>query len=62
MKEIGLGLLIAVSIDATIVRMLMVPSSMRLLGDMNWWAPRPLRALYERFNLAEHQPSDKDQP
>jgi RND superfamily putative drug exporter len=62
MKQIGLGLLIAVSIDATIVRMLMVPSSMRLLGDMNWWAPRPLRVLHERFNLAEHRSPDKDKP
>lgn len=62
MKQIGLGLLIAVSIDATIVRMLLVPASMRLLGDMNWWAPRPLRALYERFNLAERLPATKDKP
>jgi RND superfamily putative drug exporter len=62
MKQIGLGLLIAVCIDATIVRMLLVPSSMRLLGDMNWWAPRPLRALYERFNLAEAPPPPKDKP
>jgi RND superfamily putative drug exporter len=58
MKQIGLGLLIAVMIDATIVRMLLVPSSMRLLGALNWWAPRPLRALYERFNFGEARNRD----
>jgi RND superfamily putative drug exporter len=62
MKQIGLGLLLAVAIDASIVRMLLVPSSMRLLGDMNWWAPRPLRALYQRFNLAEPSDPSKDKP
>lgn len=61
MKQIGLGLLIAVSIDATIVRMLLVPSSMRLMGELNWWAPRPLRRLYERFKITEHPSTDKDQ-
>jgi RND superfamily putative drug exporter len=53
MKQIGLGLLMAVVVDATIVRMLLVPSTMRLLGRLNWWAPAPLRRLYERFNLSE---------
>jgi RND superfamily putative drug exporter len=42
-KSIGLGLAIAVALDATIVRVLLVPSVMRLLGDLNWWAPRGLR-------------------
>jgi RND superfamily putative drug exporter len=54
MKQIGLGLLMAVVVDATIVRMLLVPSTMRLLGRWNWWAPKPLARLYQRFNLAEH--------
>ena len=36
-------------IDATIVRALLVPSLMRLLGEWNWWAPRPLRRLWERL-------------
>jgi uncharacterized membrane protein YdfJ with MMPL/SSD domain len=53
MKQIGLGLLMAVVVDATIVRMLLVPSTMRLLGRLNWWAPKPLLRLYERFNLSE---------
>jgi RND superfamily putative drug exporter len=51
MKQIGLGLLVAVAIDATVVRILLVPASMRLLGELNWWAPRPLKALYRRFSL-----------
>jgi RND superfamily putative drug exporter len=55
MKQIGLGLLMAVVVDATIVRMLLVPSTMRLLGRLNWWAPRPLQLLYERFNLSEFE-------
>jgi uncharacterized membrane protein YdfJ with MMPL/SSD domain len=40
---VGLGTAVAVLIDATIVRALLVPSLMKLLGDLNWWAPRPLR-------------------
>ena len=39
-------------IDATLVRMLLVPATMTLLGDANWWAPRPLRRLHERFAIA----------
>jgi putative drug exporter of the RND superfamily len=47
-KSIGIGLAIAVALDATIVRVLIVPAVMRLLGHYNWWAPAPLRALYRR--------------
>jgi RND superfamily putative drug exporter len=50
-KAIGIGLAIAVAIDATIVRSLVVPAVMRLLGDLNWWAPRPLRWLYDRIGI-----------
>lgn len=53
MKQIGLGLLMAVVVDATIVRMLLVPSTMRLLGRLNWWAPKPLLRIYARFNLSD---------
>lgn len=53
MKQMGLGLLIAVIVDATIVRMLLVPASLRLMGRLNWWAPKPLLAVYERLNLGE---------
>jgi RND superfamily putative drug exporter len=52
-KQIGLGLGLAVAVDATLVRMLLVPATMRLLGKYNWWAPRPLAALYRRLNLGE---------
>jgi RND superfamily putative drug exporter len=52
-KEVGLGTALAVLIDATIVRALLVPSLMELLGKWNWWAPRPLRRLHERFGLSE---------
>jgi RND superfamily putative drug exporter len=52
-KAIGLGMALAVAIDATIVRTLVVPATMRLLGRANWWAPGPLRALYRRLALTE---------
>jgi len=52
-KELGVGTALAVLIDATIVRALLVPSLMRLLGDRNWWAPAPLRRLHERLDLRE---------
>jgi RND superfamily putative drug exporter len=52
-KEIGVGVALGVIIDATIVRGLLVPSLMKLLGDWNWWAPRPLRRIYERAGLSE---------
>jgi uncharacterized membrane protein YdfJ with MMPL/SSD domain len=50
-KELGVGIGIAVLVDATIVRALLVPSLMRLLGEWNWWAPRPLRRLHRRAGL-----------
>jgi RND superfamily putative drug exporter len=52
-KELGVGTAIAVLIDATIVRALLVPSLMALLGRWNWWAPRRLRRLHARFQLSE---------
>ncbi|BEP16081.1 MMPL family transporter [Acidothermaceae bacterium B102] len=52
-KELGLSLSIAVIIDATLVRCLLVPATMTLLGEANWWAPRPLRLLHNRFGLSE---------
>jgi RND superfamily putative drug exporter len=52
-KSIGIGLAIAVAVDATLVRALLVPSVMRLLGDWNWWAPGPLRRLHARSGLNE---------
>jgi RND superfamily putative drug exporter len=52
-KELGIGAALAVLIDASIVRALLVPSLMALLGSANWWAPRPLRRVYERFGWRE---------
>jgi uncharacterized membrane protein YdfJ with MMPL/SSD domain len=52
-KEVGVGIAVAVLIDATIVRALLVPSLMALLGDLNWWAPGPLRRLHKRIGLSE---------
>ena len=53
LKVLGLGTAAAVLIDATIVRALLVPSLMRLLGRWNWWAPAPLRRLHERLGVSE---------
>lgn len=53
-KELGVGTAIAVLIDATIVRALLVPSLMALLGKANWWAPAPLRRFHDRFGVSEH--------
>lgn len=48
-KEIGLGLVLAIALDATIVRMLLVPATMTIAGRYNWWAPAPLRRLHRRI-------------
>ena len=53
-KQLGLGAALAVAVDATIVRALLVPALMALMGDWNWWAPRPLRRLHDRFGPREH--------
>jgi len=47
------GMIVALILDATLVRMLLVPATMRLLGDANWWAPAPLRRLYARYGIRE---------
>jgi uncharacterized membrane protein YdfJ with MMPL/SSD domain len=52
-KELGIGTALAVLIDAFLVRALLVPSLMALLGRWNWWAPRPLARLHARLGLAE---------
>ena len=53
MKMIGVGMLVALLVDATIVRALLVPATMKLLGRWNWWAPAPLRRVWERYGLRE---------
>ncbi|MCW2715320.1 MAG: hypothetical protein JWN88_2367 [Frankiales bacterium] len=52
-KQLGVGLAIAVFVDATLVRTLLVPATMKLLGERNWWAPAPLRRFHQRFGLHE---------
>lgn len=51
--QIGLGLTLAVLIDATLVRMFLVPATMTLLGRLAWWAPRRLRTFHRRYGLRE---------
>jgi RND superfamily putative drug exporter len=50
-KQIGLGLAIAVALDATLIRMLLVPATMTVLGQWNWWAPKPLKSVAAKLNL-----------
>jgi len=52
-KQIAIGMAFGVMIDATIVRALLVPALMRLLGKWNWWAPKPLRRIYVRLGISE---------
>jgi RND superfamily putative drug exporter len=52
-KQLGLGTAVAVLLDATIIRALLVPSLMAMLGKWNWWAPAPLRRLHQRIGLSE---------
>lgn len=52
-KQLGVGVPLAVAIDATIVRALLVPALMGRLGEWTWWAPRPLRRLHKRIGLSE---------
>jgi RND superfamily putative drug exporter len=54
-KELGIGTAAGVILDATIVRALLVPSLMGLLGRWNWWAPSPLRRVHSRIGLSEGQ-------
>ncbi|GAB1693906.1 MMPL family transporter [Krasilnikovia sp. M28-CT-15] len=52
-KTIGVGMIVAIIVDATLVRALLVPATMRLLGRWNWWAPGPLGRLYARYGIHE---------
>ena len=55
MKMIGIGMLVAILLDATVVRAMLVPATMRLLGTANWWAPGPLRRWWERHGIRESE-------
>jgi RND superfamily putative drug exporter len=52
-KMLGLGVSFAILLDATVVRGLLVPALMRVAGDWNWWAPKPLRKLHSKFGISE---------
>jgi len=52
-KLIGVGMIVAILVDATVVRAMLVPATMRLMGNFNWWAPGPLRRLYSRYGIHE---------
>src|SRR6185436_5589713 len=56
-KMIGLGLAVAVLVDATIVRLMLVPATMELLGDANWWLPEPLERLLPHINVEGTPPA-----
>jgi putative drug exporter of the RND superfamily len=61
-KLFGLGLALAVILDATLIRAVLVPAFMRLAGDANWWAPAPLRRLHDRFGISEGGDPDAPAP
>ena len=52
-KQVGLGLDLAIVVDSTVVRMLLVPAAMSVMGRANWWAPAPLRRLHRRVGMHE---------
>jgi len=69
LKAMGVGLTLAIVLDATVVRTLLVPATMKLMGDWNWWAPAPLRRFHQRYGLHEapaitevHAPQPKREP
>ena len=61
-KMIGVGMIVAIVVDATLVRALLVPASMRLLGLWNWWAPGPLARVYRRYGIREAAESTPEPP
>lgn len=60
MRIFGLGLTLAVIVDATLVRMALLPAFMQVMGKRNWWAPRPLVRLHERIGITE-EPAERGQ-
>jgi RND superfamily putative drug exporter len=59
MRIFGLGLTLAVIVDATLVRMALLPAFMQVMGKRNWWAPRPLALLHERIGISEEPPEHR---
>jgi uncharacterized membrane protein YdfJ with MMPL/SSD domain len=61
MKMIGIGMLVALLVDATVVRMLLVPATMKLLGGWNWWAPAGMRLWWEKYGVREGETAPPQQ-
>lgn len=61
-KMLGLGIALAVLVDAMVVRSLLVPTVMKLMGRASWWAPAPLRRFHQRFGLSEGEPGRPEAP
>ncbi len=61
-KLLGVGMIVALVVDASIVRVMLVPAVMRMLGRANWWAPGPLRGLYARYGIRETEPAAAPSP
>ncbi|HEX6032561.1 MAG TPA: MMPL family transporter [Tepidiformaceae bacterium] len=61
-KEMGVGMALAIALDATIVRALLVPALMRLMGRWNWWSPRPLASLWGRVGLGDLEGHARELP
>ncbi|MCI2416692.1 MMPL family transporter [Saccharopolyspora sp. K220] len=57
LKMLGIGLALAVLVDATLIRAVLVPAFMRLAGNANWWAPEPLKRIHARFGISEAGPT-----
>jgi RND superfamily putative drug exporter len=62
MKMLGIGMLVALLVDATVVRALLVPATMKLLGRLNWWAPGPLARWWEKYGFREGDEAGTAQP
>lgn len=62
MRMFGVGLMLAVLVDATLVRMVLVPAFMHIVGRWNWWAPTPLQWFHDRFGLSESAAAKQTPP
>ena len=56
-QQLGLGCAVAIAVDATIVRLVLVPAAMELLGKWNWWLPRPLARFLPEASIEELSPA-----
>jgi putative drug exporter of the RND superfamily len=61
MRMFGVGLTLAILVDATIIRTVLVPALMHLMGRLNWWAPKPLARLHDRIGLSESAAGPQDE-